>query len=211
MQRAIVGYHLDEYGDWVAELSCAHDQHVRHRPPFHLRAWVLETEGRKGRLGSPLECPLCDRAELPSGLVLTRRSPKWNESTVPVGLEQGHRIASGSWGRIIVDHGQLRFRAQTEPELDIVVEPGKGQAIPPDVEHSVSALGPVSFSIEFLSTKKYEDDSTGHDDRRSTVLKEPNVHGFNHGGETACFAHLLCPECGIVLDGAPHVRGCKHE
>jgi hypothetical protein len=28
------------------------------------------------------------------------------------------------------------------------------------------------------------------------------------GGESACFAHLICPECGIVLDGSEHARGC---
>src|SRR5579884_624757 len=63
MQRVIVGYHLDEVGDWVAHLSCGHRQHVRHRPPFQLRAWVVDEEGRRSRLGAPLECPLCDRGE----------------------------------------------------------------------------------------------------------------------------------------------------
>jgi uncharacterized protein DUF3565 len=61
MQRAIVGYHQDELGDWVAELACGHRQHVRHRPPWQLRTWVVEEEGRRERLGTPLECPLCDR------------------------------------------------------------------------------------------------------------------------------------------------------
>jgi hypothetical protein len=28
------------------------------------------------------------------------------------------------------------------------------------------------------------------------------------GGEAACFAHLLCPDCGVVLDGGPHRPGC---
>jgi hypothetical protein len=28
-----VGYHQDEEQNWVAELSCGHQQHVRHRPP----------------------------------------------------------------------------------------------------------------------------------------------------------------------------------
>jgi hypothetical protein len=28
------------------------------------------------------------------------------------------------------------------------------------------------------------------------------------GGESACFAHLICPECGAVLDGSEHVQGC---
>ncbi len=62
MQRAIVGFECDEVGDWVALLECDHRQHVRHRPPWQERPWVLTAEGRQGRLGSPLECPECDRA-----------------------------------------------------------------------------------------------------------------------------------------------------
>lgn len=30
VRRRIVGFHQDEGGDWVAELSCMHRQHVRH-------------------------------------------------------------------------------------------------------------------------------------------------------------------------------------
>ena len=37
VERPITGYHQDELGDWVAELDCGHNQHVRHRPPFQLR------------------------------------------------------------------------------------------------------------------------------------------------------------------------------
>jgi hypothetical protein len=29
------------------------------------------------------------------------------------------------------------------------------------------------------------------------------------GGESACFAHLICPDCGIVMDGTAHVQDCK--
>jgi tellurite methyltransferase len=61
MERAIVGFHRDEAGDWVAELACGHRRHVRHRPPFELRPWVLDPEGRRERLGTPLECALCER------------------------------------------------------------------------------------------------------------------------------------------------------
>ena len=94
MERAIVGFHLDERGDWVAELECGHGQHVRHKPPFQLRPWVLEESSRSARLGTTLSCPLCDR-----------------------------------------------------------LEPA--------------------------------------------------------GGEAACFAHLVCPKCGAVLDGGPHTEGCS--
>jgi hypothetical protein len=61
--RTIVGFHQDDVGDWVAELSCFHPQHVRHRPPFFDREWVTTEAGRAGRLGTDIECVLCDRAE----------------------------------------------------------------------------------------------------------------------------------------------------
>lgn len=55
----IVGYHLDEYGDWVAELDCGHGQHVRHQPPFILRPWVTTPEGRAAHIGTVLWCVRC--------------------------------------------------------------------------------------------------------------------------------------------------------
>jgi hypothetical protein len=65
VQRSIVGFHQDEDGDWVAELSCLHNQHVRHRPPFQERPWVLDEAERSARIGAALDCPLCDRGEPP--------------------------------------------------------------------------------------------------------------------------------------------------
>lgn len=100
MERAIVGYHQDEQGEWVAELACGHQRHVRHRPPFQVRPWVVEAEGRRERLGTLLECGLCDQV--------------------------------------------------------------------------------------------------------SPAVPEPR----ERGGESACFAQLLCPDCGVVLDGGPHRPGC---
>jgi len=102
-ESAIVGYHQDERGDWIAELACGHQQHVRHQPPFHQRPWILDAEGRRQRLGTPLSCRLCD---------------------------QGVPAPSAA------------------PEL---------------------------------------------------------------GGEAACFARMLCPDCGAVLDGGPHRPGCASD
>ncbi len=60
MKREITGWHLDEIGDWVAELSCGHGQHVRHTPPFSVRLWVNHAEGRKSFIGFALNCRICD-------------------------------------------------------------------------------------------------------------------------------------------------------
>lgn len=37
MQQAIIGFHQDEKGDWVARLACRHQQHMRHNPP-----WIIK-------------------------------------------------------------------------------------------------------------------------------------------------------------------------
>ena len=62
MRRAITGFHQDDEGHWVAELACGHAQHVRHEPPLASRPWVLSAETRNARLGTALDCLLCDTA-----------------------------------------------------------------------------------------------------------------------------------------------------
>ena len=65
MDQPIVGFHLDEHGDWVAELACGHFQHVRHNPPWVNRPWVTTAEGREAALGRMLECRKCDAGAPP--------------------------------------------------------------------------------------------------------------------------------------------------
>lgn len=60
MDQAIVGYHQDELDDWVAQLVCGHGQHVRHKPPWQNRPWVVSQEGRAAHLGALLSCVKCD-------------------------------------------------------------------------------------------------------------------------------------------------------
>jgi len=62
VSRKIVGFHLDELGDWVADLECGHSQHVRHNPPWENRPWVTSPETRAEHVGTELLCVLCDGA-----------------------------------------------------------------------------------------------------------------------------------------------------
>lgn len=205
VERSITGYHRDDEGEQVAELSCGHNQHVRHRPPFQLRAWVLDAEGRTGRLGTTIGCPLCDRAELPDGLRFVGSSPEWTAETMPAGLLRAHRVAGGTWGRIVVHDGQLRFAASTEPPLEVVLGPGSTQPVPPDVAHEVLPLGAVRFSIELLALDESRRPGTA---REAGTGESPHQPVPDEGGDPACWAGLLCSECGAVLDGTPHRQGC---
>ena len=61
MYQAIVGFHQDELGDWVADLACGHTQHVRHQPPWTNRPWVMTCTGRQHHVGWPLWCKHCEQ------------------------------------------------------------------------------------------------------------------------------------------------------
>jgi hypothetical protein len=61
VDQPIVGFHLDEHGDWVAELACGHFQHVRNDPPWQNRPWTQTPEGRTTALGRTLDCRKCDQ------------------------------------------------------------------------------------------------------------------------------------------------------
>jgi len=60
MKQAIIGFHQDEQGDWIADLACGHAQHVRHQPPLTSRPWVLTEAGRRSHLGQQLNCLKCE-------------------------------------------------------------------------------------------------------------------------------------------------------
>jgi len=65
MDSAIVGFHLDDEGHWVAELACGHFQHVRHDPPWQNRPWTQTPGGRNAMHGRLLACRKCDAGAPP--------------------------------------------------------------------------------------------------------------------------------------------------
>jgi tellurite methyltransferase len=148
--RTIDGFHRDEDGEWVAELSCLHGQHVRHRPPFDERSWVTTAAGRAGRVGTPIECPLCDRAELPAGLVVARTAGPFDETSLPQGLRRDHLVADRTWALLRVLDGTVRVTIATTPPIDRVVDPDDGVPIPPGVAHAVGVDGPMRVEVDFL-------------------------------------------------------------
>lgn len=149
MQREIIRFHVDDDGDWVADLECHHAQHVRHRPPFQMRSWVETAAGRDDHLGTTLACPLCDRAELPDGLVVVRTAGPFDEMTLPSGLRHDHRVAARTWGMLRVRSGSARIGMQTEPPIQRDLYEGDSQAIPPGVIHAVE-LAAGTIEVDFL-------------------------------------------------------------
>jgi tellurite methyltransferase len=148
--RSIDGFHQDDAGDWVAELSCLHGQHVRHRPPFRDRPWVLTAQGRDAHVGVEIDCPLCDRAELPDDLEIVRTAGPFDAATVPAGLQRDHRVGERTWGVLRVIEGAVGFTMATTPPTQVSLRAGDRQPIPPGVPHSLRVEGPVRLAVDFL-------------------------------------------------------------
>ncbi|WP_332767855.1 DUF3565 domain-containing protein [Pseudomonas koreensis] len=64
----ITGFHQDDEGHWVAELSCGHTQHLRHQPPWQSRAWVLDPAQRIEKTGQPFACGWCAQGSVSDNL-----------------------------------------------------------------------------------------------------------------------------------------------
>jgi tellurite methyltransferase len=147
--RPIVGFHTDEHGDWVAELRCGHNQHVRHHPPFWSRPWVLTEAGRAEKLGAPLPCVLCERFELPAGVVAYKRTPEFTAETIPAALQSNHSTKAGVWGLLHVTRGRLRYVVEPPLARDEIVDTTRPGVIVPEIVHRVVPEGDVCFFVEF--------------------------------------------------------------
>lgn len=155
MRRSITGFNLDEYGDWVAFLSCGHKQHVRHRPPFEERPWVISKLGRSKKLGKPLDCIRCDRFEMPDNFKVYRKTGEFNERTVPRSLRRDHSTKPGVWAKIQVIEGELNYRIDALG-AQFELSPERPGIVIPEIRHHVEPIGGVRFFVEFY--KKAESD-----------------------------------------------------
>lgn len=149
MLRPIDGFHQDELGDWVAELRCGHGQHVRHKPPFWSLPWVQTPEGRSGKVGTDLPCPLCDRFEMPAGYAPYKRTPEFTAGTIPDGLRRDHSTKPGVWALLHVLEGRLQYIVEPPLASERIVEAGDTAVIVAEVLHRVAPASEVRFFVEF--------------------------------------------------------------
>ena len=149
MKRSIIGFCRDEENHWIANLDCGHNQHVRHQPPFVNRPWVVNEEGRKSTLGKKLNCVRCNRMEWPDDCKSYRRTPEFDENSVPAGLTCNHATKRGVWGRIQVISGTLLYHVGPPINKSLIVGTDSSAVIVPEVPHRVELQGQARFYVEF--------------------------------------------------------------
>jgi tellurite resistance-related uncharacterized protein len=85
---------------------------------------------------------------LPPDVAPYKRTPVFDQDTVPAGLLRSHSTKAGVWGVIHVLEGRLRYRIY-DPASEQVLTPAAPGIVRPTQLHEVAPLGPVRFFVEF--------------------------------------------------------------
>lgn len=85
---------------------------------------------------------------LPDNVVAYKRTPEFDESSIPTGLLNNHQTKEGVWGKIVVVSGKLLYTIQ-DPFEEILLDSNKYGVVEPTVLHQVKPIGHVDFFVEF--------------------------------------------------------------
>ena len=92
---------------------------------------------------------------LPTNAIPYRRTPEFNEGSVPKGLLRSHRTNPGVWGKIVVLEGNLSYRV-LEPEFaEHRLDPEHHGIVEPTVRHEVRPQGSVRFYVQFYRINEW--------------------------------------------------------
>lgn len=87
---------------------------------------------------------------LPAGLAPYKRTPIFDQDTLPAGLRREHRTKPGVWALIHVLEGRVLYRRRP-PLEDQVLTPDRPGVVQPEQPHEVEPLGAVRFFVEFYA------------------------------------------------------------
>lgn len=89
---------------------------------------------------------------LPAGLTAYKRTPTFDQDTLPAGLRREHRTKAGVWALIHVVEGSLRYRI-LEPASEEILTVGTPGVVRPEQPHEVEPLGVMRMFVEFYSDR----------------------------------------------------------
>ena len=77
-----------------------------------------------------------------------RSTPVFDEASLPPVLRRDHSLKAGTWGRLRVLSGSLRYTVSETGEA-WVLEAGQTQTIFPEQLHFVEPLGAMEMQVDF--------------------------------------------------------------
>ena len=86
---------------------------------------------------------------LPADVKSYKKTPEFDETSVPKGLLKAHQTKEGVWGKIVVLEGKLKYTIN-EPETEVIIlDENNYGVVEPTIYHEVEPLGSVRFYVEF--------------------------------------------------------------
>jgi len=92
---------------------------------------------------------------LPPGLTAYKRTPVFDQDSLPAGLRREHRTKAGVWALIHVIEGSLLYRT-LDPRSEQILTTGNPGIVTPGEPHEVEPLGPMRMYVEFHSARTVE-------------------------------------------------------
>lgn len=86
---------------------------------------------------------------LPDNLSPIRKTPEFNETSIPKGLLKAHQTKKDVWGKIVILEGKLQYKINEPEEEIILLDPDNWGVVEPTTLHEVKPLGAVKFYVEF--------------------------------------------------------------
>lgn len=87
--------------------------------------------------------------QLPVDVIAYKRTPEFDQDSIPKGLLREHQTKSGVWGKITILQGKLLYTIN-EPETEqLMLSPEVYGVVEPTVLHQIAAVDNVRFYVEF--------------------------------------------------------------
>ena len=87
---------------------------------------------------------------LPAGMKAYKRTPVFDQESLPAGLRRSHCTKAGVWALIYVLQGSLQYRT-FDPASETELTPQNPGVVRPGQLHEVQPLGPVRMFVEFYA------------------------------------------------------------
>jgi tellurite resistance-related uncharacterized protein len=87
--------------------------------------------------------------EIPKNATCYARSPDFNHDTVPEKLLSDHNLKTGTWGKLIVSKGEVRYFNAGSQSPDAIVHSNETHTIPTQQMHFIQTSADAEFFIEF--------------------------------------------------------------
>ena len=86
---------------------------------------------------------------IPETVKAYKKTPVFNEETVPKGLLKDHRTQKDVWGKINILEGELVYTIHSDPPETATLTPDHPGVVEPEMLHYIKPNGKVSFYVEF--------------------------------------------------------------